>query len=75
MDKAGTAFIIHFTQQIIRVLFLSDLLHRSFCIRRSEDSDRQLFFIQAAVRSGIFHPKRLNESYRTGGIGCIRKIL
>ena len=55
--RRETAFIIHFTQQIIRVLVFIGPASQVFCIRRSEDSDRQLIFIQAAVRSGIFIPK------------------
>ena len=33
------------------------------------------YFYSGCGSQRYFHPKRLNESYRTGGIGCIRKIL
>ena len=54
--RRETAFIIHFTQQIIRVLFLSDLLHRSFV-----SGDQRIlivsYFYSGCGSQRYFHPK------------------
>ena len=54
--RRETAFIIHFTQQIIRVLFLSDLLHRSFV-----SGDQRIlivsYFYSGCGSQRYLHPK------------------
>lgn len=74
MDKAGNCVYNTFhTADHSGAVFIGPA-SQVFCIRRSEDSDRQLFLFRLRF-AAVFSSKRLNESYRTGGIGCIRKIL